>query len=369
MAITGKNAILHEFTPVFRIIDPVDGQHLIYDSVTKTFSNRVATEDIDNNLESVFLFNTVGNGTQDIFIVPWESTSEQALFITIDGLKQQTGAYTIQVLTNQTVITFAGVPLNGQIIEVVGYEVADPTSIQLATFTADGIVGTYNIPWAVLGREMLFITVNGIKQGANSYTMIPVGQGTQVTLGAVPPIGAIVEFIGLVSNALVRIHNDITTIADGFNLTGVGEAIFSHTTSAGTTDVLNFRTLRNGNGIKLRTVGTSVIVSLDETFLGNYVNLTAAGVVNYNMGADDSIIGVNSNFGDINITLADATIVGNGKQVTIKDEFGVTLSVNSINIIPFAGQMIDNSVATRQITVDLNSITLYSNGSNWYIIT
>lgn len=368
MAITGNNTVLHQYTPMFRVLNPVAGQVLVYDSVTKTFTNQIAAEDIDNNLENVFLFTAVGNGGQDVYVVPWAATNPQSLFITLDGVKQQEGAYTIEVLVDQTIITFAGIPINGEIIEVVGYEVADPASIQIATFVADGIVGTYNIPWAALGKEMLFITVDGIKQNANSYTMIPIGQGTQVTLGSTPTLDSVVEFVGLVSNALARVHSDVTTLADGFNLSGIGETIFSHTTTAGTTDVLNFKTLQSGNGVKVRTVGTQVIISLDETHLGNYVNLTAAGVTNYNMGPDDAIIGLNSNFGEINITLADATIVGNGKQITIKDEFGVNNSIHAINIIPFGVQTIDNSVATRQITVNLDSIRMYSNGSNWYII-
>lgn len=368
MAITGNSTILHQYTPMFRVLSPVDGQVLVFDSITQTFTNQLPNEDIDNNLEHVFLFTAVGNGSQDIYVIPWAATNPQSLFITLDGVKQQDGTYTIQVLVDQTVVTFDGVPINGEVIEMIGYEVADPASIQAAIFTADGVVGTYNIPWAALGKEMLFITVDGIKQGVNTYTLVPIGRGTQITLGSIPTINAVVEVIGLISNAIVRVHADTTVLADGFNLSGTGETVFSHTTTAGTTDVLNFKTLQSGNGIKLRTVGTAILISLDETHLGNYVNITAAGVENYDMGADDAIIGVNSNFGEINITLADATLVGIGKQITIKDEFGVTQSINDINIIPFGAQMIDNSVATRQITVDLASIRLYSNGSNWYII-
>lgn len=369
MSVTGKNTILHDYVPVFRVRNPVQGQVLSYDHVTKSFTNTQPSEDLDNNLENVFLFTATANGSLDTYVVPWAATNPQSLFITIDGVKQQDGSYTAQPLVDQTIIVFAGIPLNGEVIEIVGYEVVDPASIKNALFTADGVVAVYNIPWVILGKEMVFITVDGIKQNTNAYTMIPFGAGTQVTLASMPPLNAMVEVVGLVSNSLAKIHSDIVNAASGYNLGVSGEEVYSHTTTTGSTDVLNFRTITSGEGIRVRTTGTSIEVSLDQEHTGTYTKIVAAGVTNYDMTEDDSIIGVNSNFGDVTVRLADATKVGKGKKVTIKDEFGVNKGGGDINIVARGGQMIDNKHGAKKISGDLDDFKMYSDGENWFTIT
>ncbi len=79
----------------------------------------------------------------------------------------------------------------------------------------------------------------------------------------------------------------------------------------------------------------------------------------------DSIIGVISTSSPITITLADATTLDSGQEITIKDEGGNAVASN-ITIATTASQKIDGA-STFTIGTNYGSVTLYGNGSNYYV--
>jgi hypothetical protein len=59
--------------------------------------------------------------------------------------------------------------------------------------------------------------------------------------------------------------------------------------------------------------------------------------------------------------------MASGRMFIVKDESGQASSSNPIAIVPPAGQFIDGE-ASYLIVVPYESVMIYSNGTNWFII-
>ena len=79
------------------------------------------------------------------------------------------------------------------------------------------------------------------------------------------------------------------------------------------------------------------------------------------------ISGVTSVSSPRTITLPAASAMGAGRMLVIKDETGQASSVNYIRIQPSGGQLIDGD-AYYDIVVPYESVMIYTNGTNWFII-
>lgn len=85
----------------------------------------------------------------------------------------------------------------------------------------------------------------------------------------------------------------------------------------------------------------------------------------YEMNGAEYVIAVNSTDSEISVLLPDSSMVKN-KQYVIKDSAG-NASANNITIECIDDQKIDGSQVFK-ISGDYNAITLYSNGTNWFIV-
>ena len=79
------------------------------------------------------------------------------------------------------------------------------------------------------------------------------------------------------------------------------------------------------------------------------------------------IVGVTSVTGGKTISLPSAVTMASGRMFIVKDESGQASSSNPIAIVPPAGQFIDGE-ASYLIVVPYESVMIYSNGTNWFII-
>jgi len=96
------------------------------------------------------------------------------------------------------------------------------------------------------------------------------------------------------------------------------------------------------------------------------VNVTTVAGATYTvLRTDDIIHSTYSATGAVTITIPTA-LMAEKKTFTIKDAGG-NAGTNNITIITQGVETIDGS-ATYVINSDYDSITLYSDGNNWYII-
>ena len=102
------------------------------------------------------------------------------------------------------------------------------------------------------------------------------------------------------------------------------------------------------------------------SLIRNHVAITDSNSP-YTATYTNSIISCDTTSGAITINLpaAGATNVGAGFVLTVKDQAGTTGS-NNITLDPNGSETIDGS-ATAVMTVNWSSLTIYSNGSNWFI--
>lgn len=118
MGIFGQNTVLNQYAPPFCVKLPVDGESLVYDSVTKSFRNKTVAGDGGNTgAVAVDVYDSVGNGVITSFLLPWLVTDKKTLLATIQGVKQHQNAFSISSATTTTII-FSQAPSDGDEIEV-----------------------------------------------------------------------------------------------------------------------------------------------------------------------------------------------------------------------------------------------------------
>lgn len=99
----------------------------------------------------------------------------------------------------------------------------------------------------------------------------------------------------------------------------------------------------------------------DGTISGTHLNRVREIASNYSVTIRDSVLLIDASLGNINLTLPG--IVTTGHTINIKK---IDASANEV-IINGIGNTIDGD-ATKTITTQYNSITIVSDGSNWFII-
>lgn len=100
---------------------------------------------------------------------------------------------------------------------------------------------------------------------------------------------------------------------------------------------------------------------------GRKLNITTVNVATYDLLATDDILHVTytSTGAVTSLTLPTAQTVA-GRRIIVKDAGG-NANTNNITIDTEGAETIDGS-ATNVISTDYGSVTLYSDGSNWFII-
>ena len=205
MAIKANTStILNKYTPPFKKKgDFLNNNLLLFDSSCQAFVNVSPTvlqnllDELNDEYETVEFFSAVGDGTQVGYILPWVVEDTHYVIVTLDGLKQDANTYTTTVYTDVTLLTFSEVIPNETVIEVLGFNVQEPKQILEYRFTGDGIIDEVTIPWVANNERALFITMDGLKQHSEAFTITWQTNNTSIiTFSEVIPDDADVEILG-----------------------------------------------------------------------------------------------------------------------------------------------------------------------------
>lgn len=268
--INSQNNVLNQFQfPMGLKGETRHGQVLMFDETTRKFINVDASElevNRDSGLDSIEYWYTVPSAPQIGFLIPWEAESSQQLLISLNGLKQSQSAYTTQVMGGSTVVTFSEAIPAGIEVEIIGLLVSEPDSIKSAYLTGDGMTTNYVLNWVAPGPESLFIYgFGGVKQNASAYNISVSGVTTTVIFSTPIPNGEVFEVIGITGTYGSGAVENVS----GANLGAGGEMVYASTTSAGTTQILNFKTLLAGNGIDITSDQNYITISNEVGALEN----------------------------------------------------------------------------------------------------
>ena len=283
MYISAQNTVLNKSVPDFCFKDLSDGQVLTWDKDKKSFVN---TNVIDLALEQaqgvddIKLYQETAIGTQSLYVVPWVAVSEASLIVTLDGVKQQQGAYTITAYDTYTNVQFADVIPAGVDIEIVGLIVEDVSAIKFFATTGDGVSVNFNLPWIAPSKESLIITIGGIKQQQDAYDITVLGNSTQLTFNGVPLATDDIEVVGITGD--FGTTNFGITDVQGTNL-GIGEGVFESSTTAGQTSYMNFKGFVAGAGIELSSDSLNIMISKAP------IEVTYTNAPGYTFGPTDNV--------------------------------------------------------------------------------
>jgi len=190
--INAGSTLANQYAPPFVVADNVaTGWELQWNASILAFE---AYDPDANLIEAGFdeinavLFQNV---TQQVFVAPWAADSQESLIITIDGVKQHQTAYGIDADTesNTTIVTLADTVSN-ETVEILGLQTTGGATIGLfgPQNIDSNIPGTvdanYTINWFAPSAESLIVTIDGLKQATNNYSIAPAAGSsyTQTTL-------------------------------------------------------------------------------------------------------------------------------------------------------------------------------------------
>jgi hypothetical protein len=166
------NNLLNQYTPPFSVSESVaSGWHLRWNDTLKAFEayDPEALKG-DGGFDAILVDGPFpASGVSVNFPVNFIVPDEESLIITINGVKQQTGAYTIlETFETSMVVQFVEAPQAGDLIEFLGLQARNPTDIR--TFDSTGDQGPqWTIPWLAPSPQSLILTINGVKQQSNAY--------------------------------------------------------------------------------------------------------------------------------------------------------------------------------------------------------
>lgn len=407
--ISAGSALVNQYTPPFVVPTNIQNNwQLRWNSTLKAFEAFDPMADVPTEVgfQSIEQYGpVVADGVQSTWVVPWAIASEQSLIATIDGVKQHTSAFTtIPVGDNATSVTFAGPPDLGASIEFIGLQANNADDIKVVTAVGTGISPQIIIlPWVAPSAAALIVTIEGIKQHTTSYSLSVSGLSTILTFPVAPNLNDDIEIVGITDTGERPASPvDATNLSTAPGATG----LYMGKTTAGEKQILNFRSLIPGAGIAF--VEGAEYLTIEAEGLPTFANIGSGHTVLVNPTADplqfraitgdgdrivssivsdtitfqyrygyvgvpgptyvastnDRIIGITNTAAPMSVTIPLGVA---GVQVVVKDETGGANLTNPITIQSGGGAAIDGQ-ATYLITTAYGSVTLYSNGTNWFVV-
>ena len=351
--IQAGSTLVNQYAPPFVVSDSVaNGWELRWNDTLQAFeaydpSATIVEGGFSSIESSVFLATR-----QQVFVVPWAADSKQSLVITIDGVKQNQTAYTVNIDTdsNTTTITldedladtieFPSAP-NVEILglqaeggaQVLVYQETASNATQSAQvlFPAAGTIG-----WYPPSRESLIITFDGIKQAPNTYFIVPNANFTGAQVQFVSPPAAItdvdIEILGITTTG-----ETIASPVQMLNLDNPDDVVtfglFDSKSITGDEQIFSFKSITEGANINLAPSGTgdSVQISASEpVFTANITVAGGSGIAVVDTGADPTTVDFRGIVGGDGITVtANSTDVTISKSGTYQTYSGTPVPVAS----------------------------------------
>jgi len=418
--INAGSTLANQYAPPFVVSDSVTTNWELRWNATlsafEAFDPDALVIDIGFDTIQRQLFN--GVLSQQVFVVPWsvdptltQVQQRAALWVTINGLKQHTDTYFVSSSENATIVTLdttAGVP-GPDDIEIVGLQAGNGAFIELETAVGTGGASqVIPLTWFSPSEQTLIITVNGLRLHTDEYSISSISPFTTTTVtltpapaldddieiigitttGEVPssPVNAtnlgsgpglhgvfgakrqvgeeqILDFKSLVAGSaaitLVSTVDNITidTVVPTFANLGAGDQVLAPT--PGTTDPLDLHSVSGGNRIAIALAGGELTWTYDTGYVKD-------GSATINAATGDRLIGVSNTGAPVTVNLLAIAELPAGDTITIKDESGGA-AANNITVTP-ASETIDGN-ATHVIDTNFGYVTLYSDGTNYFIIS
>lgn len=195
MAVNAGNTILNSFVPPFKIHDTLaDGQALVYSEECKAFINVGPTPPpaICDHIKSRTI---VSDGTNS-FYLDWLVKDVKTVWVTINGVSQHKNlSYTISPAGSGSIITFSENVYAGDNIEVIDFMTYDFSTVDFYTVqTPAGGITEQVLPFKAQDQKNLFITIRGIKQQEDAYTLDNSQPNSKIIWSETIPEGEIIQY-------------------------------------------------------------------------------------------------------------------------------------------------------------------------------
>lgn len=431
--IRAGNTLANQYAPPFSISDGVaSGWQLRWNERLKAFEayDPDPFNKEEAGFESIVSYEIYASQNQVEFIIPFRVPSKEALLVTINGVKQHQDSYVLDIISYGETSTGVIFQLDlqdepiaaGDRVEFLGLIARTPTNIRLQTFDAVDYdflnPPTYfDLNWIAQSKESLIVTVYGVKQQVSSYNINIVGNKTRLFFEEqVAPVdntpGIWLEIVGILDSP-----NMPGTAVDVQN-TGAGGTpfgLFKEQINVGLLQVLQFRSLRQGNNIyieplvddtyrisgrgivnvgtgsnlfqgtgpapndpfELRTLagkeGQIDVVGMGSTIqLQQHLGYRPVTTISVAVTYTDRLIAVrNTANGDVDVILPTPPGPGDalppGTRITVKDESGTAGSPHTIRVYGASGRTIDGG-PIFVISNAYGSVTVYTDGNDWFTV-
>jgi hypothetical protein len=111
--------------------------------------------------------------------------------------------------------------------------------------------------------------------------------------------------------------------------------------------------------------GSTVAVKAASHLSGGLVHKRTGVTANYSIALTDYYLGVDTTSGPVTLTVPVASTATEGQTFVIKDEGGAT-ATNAITISCSAAETVDG-ITTSTIVSPYGAVSMYTNGTNWFI--
>jgi hypothetical protein len=305
---------------------------------------------ITSNVEISSILLT-GDGATSTFDLGFSPVSNTALIVTIGGIVQSELDYNINGVNNT--ISFVEPPPVSENVRVVGYKTITPYYLDVAnsigavveTFNGvgDGATQTYNLGFNPYGANSVFVSVGGIIQPDNAYTVSNVSN--TITFGTAPQNNENIRVVGY-----SRVNPFITYYVNS----NVSVSVYESTANGNTS------TFALGFNPQAREVLTVTIDGIVQPISVYTVNTTANTITFDSAPANNELVRVSTFY-----TAANAFVIPDGTVSLIKVDSQVyNLIFNSSNVANSTANTINSSVQIVQDAANLAIANVVSASSN-----
>lgn len=277
--------------------------------------------------------------------IPWIASAEQAVMITIDGVKQHVESYSFSWQSNNsTVITLTEPALPGSEIEVLGFYGFNASMFRFVVHEGDGVQDTFAAPWYVADPTYLYVTIDGVKQHQSAFTVSVNSLGiSEITFAEPIPLGSNIEILSFDP----RLVGCVNTCGGGVSATNLGQGapVLNSVTqnSLGITD-LSFRSIVPGTGIDLEVSPSTITI-----------NSTLSPTELVSVGSGESLLNLDNEFKSL--------VAGDGITLT-SDSETITITADTQDLVDL---ITTNGTFARQLSSVgnelLDSVSLVSKGT------